>query len=172
MIFGLHSARVVISGISGCLPAVVLAASTTASVTVEVTVNSGLPCVINDNNAISVNFGVVIADLVDGKNYTTELPYTLSCTGQTKNSMRLRFTSSSPGSGFPSTGNVVTTGIDNLGVALTINGISYPLDVWVPFTYPTLPRLMATPVKRSGTTLVGGATGGFYASAALEVDYM
>ena len=54
----------------------------------------------------------------------------------------------------------------DLGIKLFINGALWPLNNTVNFTYPTLPRMEAVPVKRIGSVLSAGA---FSASATVVV---
>ena len=56
----------------------------------------------------------------------------------------------------------------DLGVKLFVNGYDWPLNTAVDFTYPNFPVVQAVPVKRTGSTLTGGA---FDAAATLVVEY-
>ncbi|VTR20674.1 putative minor fimbrial subunit StfE [Serratia fonticola] len=62
----------------------------TATVTVKVTVVAPLPCMINDDRPIEVEFGDVMTTRVDGDNYKMPVNYTLSCTGPASNAMKLQ----------------------------------------------------------------------------------
>ncbi|MDR7021458.1 fimbrial protein [Aeromonas salmonicida] len=123
------------------------------------------PCVINGNNAISVDFGNdMLAGRIDGVNYEKPISYTLECTGATNNSLKLQFQGS--GASFDST--VLTTSKTDLGLELRSDGSKLPLNSWLLFTDPARPVLTAVPVKSSGSTLSGGA---FTATSTLLVDY-
>lgn len=141
-----------------------LPAATT--VTVRVTVIEAPPCVINNNQTIEVNFGDVMTNRVDGSNYEQALNYTLSCTGNASNALKMQLVGTQAGSGFAS--NVLQTDAAGLGIALKNGGSAMALNSWTNFTYPTLPVLTAVPVKGSGVTLSGGA---FSASATMRVEY-
>lgn len=123
------------------------------------------PCVINGNNAISVDFGSdMLAGRIDGVNYEKPINYTLECTGATSSSLKLQFQGS--GAGFDST--VLTTSKTDLGVELRSDGSKLSLNSWLLFTAPARPELTAVLVKSSGSTLSGGA---FTATSTLLVDY-
>lgn len=135
-------------------------------VTVKVTVIEAPPCVINNNQTIEVNFGNVMTNRVDGSNYEQTLYYTLSCTGNSSNALKMQIVGTQAGSGF--TSNVLQTDAAGLGIALKSGGSAMPLNSWTNFTYPTLPVLTAVPVKGTGASLSGGA---FSASATMRVEY-
>lgn len=123
------------------------------------------PCVINGNNAISVDFGNdMLAGRIDGVNYEKPINYTLECTGTANNSLKLQFQGS--GASFDST--VLTTSKTDLGLELRSDGSKLPLNNWLLFTDPARPVLTAVPVRASGSTLSGGA---FTATSTLLVDY-
>ncbi len=78
-----------LAGVLTALPMLVFAAPS-ATVTVKVTVVAPPPCVINDGRPIEVEFGDVMTTRVDGDNYKMPVNYTLSCTGDTANAMKLQ----------------------------------------------------------------------------------
>ncbi|WP_252960653.1 fimbrial protein [Serratia entomophila] len=138
--------------------------ATTATVNVRVTVLSP-PCVINGGRTIEVDFGdSLIITRVDGNNYTKAVDYTLTCTGNSSNAMKLQVmgnpTAFEPGA--------LQTSVADLGIALKANGGALAVNEWLDFTYPNAPQLQAVPVKRAGATLAGGE---FTAAATLRVDY-
>ena len=123
------------------------------------------PCVINGNNAISVDFGSdMLAGRIDGVNYEKPISYTLECTGAASNSLKLQFQGT--GAGFDPI--VLTTTKADLGLELRARALKWPLNTWMYFTYPDRPVLTVVPVKAAGSTLSGGA---FTATATLLVDY-
>lgn len=144
-------------------PALLPAATT---VTVKVTVVEAPPCVINNNQTIEVNFGNVMTSRIDGSNYEQTLYYTLSCTGNASNALKMQIVGTQAGSGF--TGNVLQTDAAGLGIALRNGGSAMALNSWTNFTYPTLPVLTAVPVRAAGAGLSGGD---FSASATMRVEY-
>ncbi|MFC0228820.1 fimbrial protein [Serratia aquatilis] len=141
----------------------------TANVTVFVTgsVLAAPACVLNGNSTINVNFGNALQTTnIDGSNYTTPVPFTLSCTGN-PSTLRLRFQGGV--SSFAS--GVLATNITDLGIRLLKpNNSTLNLDEWFQFTYSaTPPAIKAVPVKRPGATLPGGA---FSSSATLLVEVL
>ncbi|EKN3345447.1 exotoxin [Yersinia ruckeri] len=121
------------------------------------------PCVINGNKDISVDFGNrVMTKLVNGVNYLQEINYSVTCNNAPSNSMRMQIEGDSAGF---TTKALKTTNV-NLGVEILINGNNQ--SGWFNFTYPSMPKLEAVPIKRSGSTLT---TGPFMGIATLIVEY-
>lgn len=140
-------------------------AGTLVSLEVTGAIVAAPSCVINNNNTIEVNFGSQVATTgVDGVNYRRPVNYTLSCSGQYKNDMRLIIQGN--GAGFDA--GVLQTNRVGLGVALLNDGQRMPINTPLNFSYPTLPVLQAVPVKGTGVTLVAGT---FEASATMLVVY-
>lgn len=139
---------------------------TTVNMGIKVTVNPGFPCSINNNSLIMIDFDTVMSNLVDGVNYSRPIPYNVYCSGSVKNAMKMRISGSK---GFDS--NTVSTNIKNLGIKIKVNNVDVPFDSWISFTYPNFPKLTAIPVKREGTTLVGGMVGKFSTVATIEITY-
>lgn len=135
-----------------------------AKVTLKVTVVAAPACIINDNKVIAVEFGDVVTSRVDGSNYLTLVNYTLSCTANSPNAMKLQITGI--GASFDDT--VLWTTKDGLGVKLLQGSKKLPINTWLNFTYPTPPVLLAVPVKQPGATLTGGEFG---TGATMKVDY-
>ncbi|HAT4919957.1 TPA: fimbrial protein [Serratia marcescens] len=142
-----------------------IAQAAVSIVTVSVTVVAPLPCTLNGGKPIEVNFGdEVMTTRIDGDNYRQPVGYGLSCNGPWKNAMRLQL--SGAAAGFD--GTLLKTSVNGLGIELQRDGVRIPLNAWQNFTYPSMPKLEAVPVKQSGATL---PTGEFTASATLRVDY-
>ena len=147
-----------------CLLAASVAQAAT-TVSVKVTVLAPLPCVLNGNQPIEVNFGdEVMTTRIDGKNYLTPVNYELTCTKPEKNDMRLLLAGT--GAGFDN--KLLQTSVDGLGIAFLNNGSRIALNSWQKFTLSDLPTLEAVPVKQANAAL---PTGEFTASATLRVDY-
>ncbi|WP_431224777.1 fimbrial protein [Serratia sp. L9] len=126
-------------------------------------------CVLNGNSAINVKFNNGIAlqtTSIDGSNYATPVPFTLTCTGN-PSSLRLRF----QGTGSTFDPNVLATDVTDLGIKLLRpNNSALNVGDWFTFTYSvTPPAIKAVPVKRPGTILPGGA---FNGSATLLVEVL
>lgn len=143
-----------------------LQAATT--VTVKVTVMAPPPCVINDNKTIEVAFGEVMTTRVNGSNYKMPVDYSLSCSGQSNNAMKLQV----QGNGAAFDGKVLKTA-EKTGLGIQLlqgsgGNTRLAVNSWLNFTYPNKPELWAVPVKQSGVTLSGGV---FTAAATLKVAY-
>ncbi len=144
------------------LPA--MAKTATATVTVKVTVVAP-PCEINNNNLIEVNFGNdVMTTRVDGDYKKMPVTYSVQCKGGASNAVRM----SIAGNGAAFDAGVLKTGKTDFGIALLNNGGRMPINTWLDFTYPNLPKLEAVPVKRAGASLTGGP---FSAGATMKVEY-
>ncbi|HGM5270301.1 fimbrial protein [Serratia nevei] len=135
------------------------------NIIVSVTVLTPLPCVFDGNKPIEVNFGdEVLTTRIDGSYYRKPVAYSLTCSGQGKNAMKLQIA----GNGASFNGQLLQTNVNGLGIALLRNGTRIPLNSWQNFTYPTIPVLEAVPVRQAGVEL---PTGEFNASATLRADY-
>ncbi|EPX2177049.1 TPA: fimbrial protein [Serratia marcescens] len=135
------------------------------TVTVKVTVLAALPCIINDNKPIDVDFGdEVMTTRIDGVNYSTPIKYTITCVNPQKNGMKLQVSGTS--ASFDS--RLLKTDVDGLGIAFRSNESPLALNNWQSFNFPLLPRLAAVPVKQGSKVL---PTGEFTSSATLRVDY-
>lgn len=132
--------------------------------TVKVIVLAPPPCIINDNQAITVEFGDVMTTRVDGNNYHTQVNYTLDCRGANSNTMKLQV----QGNGASFDGSVLRSDKAGLGIKLLQGSNKLPVNAWLNFTYPNKPELWAVPVKQSGVTLVGGE---FAATATMKIAY-
>ncbi|MBH3084211.1 fimbrial protein [Serratia marcescens] len=139
-------------------------AATTA--TVKVTIMAPLPCVLNEDKQIDVDFGnEIMTSRIDGDAYRKKIDYSLKCDGQAKNAMKLQI----KGDGAVYDGTVLRTSRDGLGIAFEQQpGKKLPINSWMNFNYPDLIELYAVPVKKSGADL---KTGEFTASAMLRVYY-
>lgn len=138
--------------------------TSTTKVTVKVRVVA-MPCEINNNNLIEVNFGNdVMTTRVDGEYKKMPINYTLQCQGGASNAVRMLI----DGQGAAFDGGVLKTNKSDFGIELLNSGKRLPINGWLNFTYPNQPTLEAVPVKRSGARLSGGA---FSASATMKVEY-
>nr|WP_262504762.1 fimbrial protein [Serratia liquefaciens] len=137
-------------------------AATTIKVTVTIVAP---PCVINNNSLIEVSFGNdVMTTRIDGSYKKQPVVYSVECKNAPNNAMKLQIQGT--GAGFDA--DVLKTNKNDLGVALLRNGNRQPINSWVNFTYPNLPKFEAVPVKQAGATLSGGA---FSAGATMKVEY-
>ncbi|WP_261307997.1 fimbrial protein [Enterobacter roggenkampii] len=139
-------------------------AGRTATVTVKVTVVEVPPCIINGNRVIEVDFGDVIVPQIDGHRYMKSINYSLECTGQLRNAMKLAI----QGNTTTFDHSALKTNVEDFGIAMRMNGQPLGINSWVNFVYPNKPLLQAVPVKRAGVDLPGGE---FSAGATLMVHY-
>ncbi|CAM3997284.1 fimbrial protein [Serratia silvae] len=136
----------------------------TSTVKVSVTVTAALPCKLNDNEPIVVDFTDVMTTQVNGENYRQKVNYTLSCSANSPNAIKLQFQGTS--AWFDP--KALQTNKMGLGIALLQGGKRLAINEWLAFTYPNLPVLEAVPVKAPNTTL---DTGEFSTTATLKVAY-
>lgn len=156
------SLRYIIVAASLYIPETLAATST---VNVSVTVIDEPACVVNGNQTIVVNFGNdMFTHKVDGNNYLEGINYTLECKNSRLNTMRMQIT----GNTGTFKNKALQTSQPDLGIELRADGRTLPVNSWLNFTYPDIPKLQAIPVKNAGATLTGGE---FSATATLLVDY-
>lgn len=142
-----------------------LQAHAVTTIKVTVTIVAPPPCVINNNSLIEVSFGNdVMTTRIDGSYKKQPVIYSVECKNAPNNAMKLQI----QGNGASFDSDVLQTDKDGLGVALLRNGNLQPINSWVNFTYPNLPKLEAVPVKQAGIQLNGGK---FSAGATMKVEY-
>lgn len=139
------------------------AKTSTAMIALTVTIVAP-PCVINNNQAITVEFGDVMTTRVDGNNYRMPVNYTLSCPSGSPSAMRL----SVEGTAASFSSSLLKTSNPALGIQLQTGTATFPVNFRLNFTYPNKPELWVLPVKQPGATLTGGE---FTATATMKVDY-
>lgn len=133
------------------------------SVSIRGVIMAAPSCTINGGSSLNVPFGNnLLTTRIDGANYRRNVPYTVTCTGQTNNDMTVKL----QGTGATFDSSTLRTSNSDLGVKLYMNNAVWHLNTTVNFIYPSLPRMEAVPVKRSASTLRGGP---FTASATLVV---
>lgn len=163
--FPLRALSSVLGGLMLCLASA--QASNQLPLTIKGIVMVGPGCLVNSNTAIDVNFGSALQTTsIDGNNYATPVPFSLSCTGNPA-SLRLRFQGAV--SGFEP--DVLATNFTDLGIKLLKpDNSTLALGEWFTFSYSaTPPAIKAVPVKRLGATLPGGV---FNGSATLLVEVL
>lgn len=135
------------------------------TVSVKVTVLAPLPCVINGNKPIEVDFGdEVMTTRVNGSNYRTAVNYSVTCVNPEKSGMRFQIVGET--TTFDS--DLLKTNFGGLGIGFLQDEKRIKLNRWQNFTYPALPKLEAVPVKLGGSVLPAGE---FRAAATFRVDY-
>jgi type 1 fimbria pilin len=150
----------------GLLWAVSQGVQADTNLTIRAVIIAPPPCVINSGSTLDVPFGNdLLTSRIDGVNYRREVPYTVRCDPPVfSNAMTLEL----KGTGASFDRNVLLTRKADLGVKLFVNGADWPLNTAVRFTHPNFPAVQAVPVKRTGSTLTGGA---FDAAATLVIEY-
>lgn len=134
-------------------------------VTVEVTIMEPPPCTINSNNIIDINFGNDVATTqIDGVYKKIPVIYDIDCKNNSNNAMQLKIA----GEGAIFDEQVLSTTEQKLGISLMSNGSKLPINTWLMFTYPNIPKLEAVLVKEVGADLAGG---GFSAGATMLIAY-
>jgi P pilus assembly protein, pilin FimA len=124
-------------------------------------------CTVNDGRSIEINFGEdIYAAFIDGVKYTKPVIFSLKCHSYTTTAMRLRLTGSV--SDFDNT--LLATTSHNLGIRFLQGSGATPLPVnhWVSFNYPTLPKLQVVPVRHQQSVLKAGD---FSSAATLVVEF-
>lgn len=161
----LTGVALIMAVLNAAVPLYSYAETASTEIRISGTVQAGSGCVINNNQPITVEFGRINVDEVNGFNYLQPVPFTMNCGDIPSNSMRIQITGTI--SGFhPS---LLATTIANLGIAF-YDPNDYNLKVnnsWYSFTYPDVPKITAAPYKRSGTKLTGGE---FTATALLVIE--
>lgn len=123
-----------------------------------------IPCVINNDKTIAIEFGNVGVNKVDGVNYKQPIDYTLECEDRDETAslhMTLRGVQASYNTG------AVNTNIPGLGIEILQNGSPVTINKSFVIDFNSPPRLEAVPVS-SGATLSEGA---FSATATLLAEY-
>jgi type 1 fimbria pilin len=122
-------------------------------------------CVLNNNQPIMVDFGDVVISEINGVNYTQPVEYTLSCEAKADKAMKLMIY----GSAAPFNSSALATNKTNkLAIIFQANNSKLSVNNWVNFTYPEIPKLTATPIKKSDATLKAGK---FSAGATMMMDF-
>jgi type 1 fimbria pilin len=111
-----------------------------------------LSCVVNNDKPISINFGQVGVNKVDGVNYSTAIPLTIQC--DEKPSAKLNLTVTGVASDFNN--GAVRSTISNLAIEIQQNGVPVELGKSFLVNAENPPTLVAVPVKRPGGELSGG----------------
>lgn len=152
--------------VGGVISNAAMADDNSIMVTVKVTVRA-LPCKINDNQVIDVDFGdsVITTDVARGV-VEKDVNYTLDCTNADVSktlAMRIK------GSGATFDDKSLKTSIPELGIKMKADGVDYPVNTDLVLANSTSkPALKAQLVQQPGARL---PTGGFTAGATMTVDY-
>ncbi|WP_075339248.1 fimbrial protein [Yersinia enterocolitica] len=157
-------ARLVIVLAAGLLvnSSVVLAVE---SVTLQVKLTILAPtCTINDNKAMSVDFGKVLTEKVGGDNYLQTVGYSLKCTGSDSQMFNMKI----EGTAAPFNQSALKTNITDFGIALLADGKSLNINDSIAFSPAKKPLLQVKPIKVANTQLKGG---NFTANAVMKISY-
>lgn len=155
-------AALTLSLITGMAPPSALA---DADITFKGTLVEQPPCVINDGELITVDFGSeVMTTRIDGRNYTKIVSFSLDCSAAVGNApLKLRVAGTKAGFAGALDGLV-----PGLGIALTMGGQPLMPNEWQTFSSTVKPVITAVPVKDEAVTLDGGS---FRVLASLEMEY-
>lgn len=123
-----------------------------------------IPCVINNNKVITIDFGNVGVNKIDGENYKQKINYTLECEDRDETASLMMTllgaqTSYNPGA--------INTNVTGLGIEIKQNGTPVTINKSFIIDFDNPPVLEAVPVS-SGATLNEGA---FNATATLLAEY-
>lgn len=130
-------------------------------------------CIINQGNPITVDFGTVDVDTIDGVQNSVQIDYDFSCANVTTDVSKWIYGYSLTGTASSFSNSAISTNIEDLGIQISADGVSVPpgsntLTSLEPNGDKALPVLKATLVKNSGSTL---STGEFSATAGLNMTY-
>ncbi|WP_158069127.1 fimbrial protein [Serratia oryzae] len=137
-----------------------------AYLSLRLTIYATPSCTINNNYAISVNFGDILSTLIDGANYKKEVLYNLSCSNLNG---AVTMNLSGAGATFAGGSGALRTDINDLGIAFYTENTRLDIGSNFNFSYNSRPRLYAVPIKATGVTLTTG--GDFTAGATLIITY-
>lgn len=136
-----------------------------ADITFKGTLIEQPPCIINDGELITVDFGnEVMTTRIDGRNYTETVDFSLDCSAAV-GSAPLKLRVAGTKAGFAEALDGLVPG---LGIALALDGQPLKPNEWKTFSSTVKPRITAVPVKDSAVTLDGGS---FRVLASLEMEY-
>lgn len=135
------------------------------AVTIKGEVYAGIPCEINKNAVLSVPFGDVQINNIDGRYKTIPLDYSLDCSRSVTNELRMQVRGTSAVFD-PSVLGI--PGYSNIGIALKKDGSPLGINTWSDFDSNRKPLLQAVLVKHQDSEIEGGV---FRSSATLVVDY-
>ncbi|WP_058914530.1 fimbrial protein, partial [Entomohabitans teleogrylli] len=109
------------------------------------------PCVVNNDNMITVNFGnEIMTTRVDGSD-KKPIEYELDCSNAVSSSQKVRI--SGTVASFDPT--ALAGGKTGLGIALYNGNTRLTPGTWVNFIDPNKPNLSAALIKQNGVTLSG-----------------
>lgn len=126
------------------------------------------PCLITgsgSNGLISIEFGDnVRTDYIDGVNYAKSIEYSIHCTSNYNNALAIKIigTPAEFGQG------LLVTSVDNLAIKFNNSSTGFPVNTFLNFVYPSIPKLFAVPVVHPGIELRGQP---FNATAIMQVYY-
>jgi type 1 fimbria pilin len=141
-------------------------AAADADITFHGTLLEAPPCVVNGGHNIVVDFGnEMMTNRVDGTLYRQKIAFTLDCSEATGLEQKIRISGASVTT---LDGEVLSTPLSGLGLALYQGETRYTPGKWIAFTDPDVPELYVVPVRLSGEDPAGGA---FSVLASLVVDY-
>ncbi|ANF61778.1 fimbrial protein [[Haemophilus] ducreyi] len=130
----------------------------------------GTGCVVNNNQAIEINFGEMSPKNINGKAYEKVIPFDLQCNDPANTQYSLYFGRNN-GADFVSSEYGVTllaTSNSNLGLMIKRNGVPYPFNFSSTITEHSKQKLSVVPVVNQYAKL---DIGPFTASASMVLEY-
>jgi type 1 fimbria pilin len=161
--------RVKVWWLFGCLAGILTPLmGLAANVNVSAIVNRS-PCVVNNNNGISIQFGEILTSRIDGETYFKPFSFLVNCPGATPNTiMNVRV----EGTAWSFDQTALETNNPQIGIRLReFNAQGTVLSVnttRLRFFYYNPPKIGVVPLKKEGAVLAGGT---LTAAATLIVDY-
>lgn len=141
-------------------------AAADADITFHGTLLEAPPCVVNGGDNVVVDFGdEMMTNRIDGTLYRQRIAFPLDCSKAIASEQRVRISGASVST---PDGEVLSTPLSGLGLALYQGKSRYTLGKWIAFTDPDVPELYVVPVRLNGADPAGGA---FSVLASLVVDY-
>ncbi|WP_233069817.1 fimbrial protein [Serratia ureilytica] len=132
-------------------------------ITISGSVMAPPACTINGNEMLSISFGNdLLTKNIDGNTYSQRVNYTYDC-DKSHAWLKLKI----DGVPFINT-DALKTNKNDLGIAFRADGSLLRIGQSLVFSSDSPPVIMATPVKRSGSTLTGGP---FFAGATLSIEF-
>jgi type 1 fimbria pilin len=126
------------------------------------------PCIINQDNDITVDFGNNLAiPLIDGVKYKKNIDYFLDCSSAQSSDLKMKL-SGSPATFDSDLLKVNESNHDSLGIKLLVNGSGMAINQTINFNSLSPPVLEVVPIKDSSGTLT---TGEFSSFATLAIEY-
>lgn len=149
-----------------CFTAYAKMTTTNVDVNITGTVVATASCTFNNRKPINIDYGDVYISDINAGGYIKEIPYSLTCKGDSDGkSIQMRIVGST--ASFDK--SLLATNVTGLGIKLLKNKMQFTPNTWFKIFPSSPPLLEAILVKGSNAVLSNGKR--FNASATLVVDY-